>query len=95
MSLESQLLVLCHTDIGVIRLVGRGLLGQKVARNPFPLHPSGEHLLCGLFVRHIGTLLSKKVPKQKTCPISRKRVICDYLRLNYIAGKNVKFHVQR
>ena len=25
----------------------------------------------------------------------RKRVICDYLLLNYITGKNVKFHVQQ
>ena len=71
-------------------VLGRGLLSQKVARNPFSLHPSGEHLLCGLFVRHIGTLLPKKVPKQKTCPIPRKRVICDYLLLNYITGKKYK-----
>jgi hypothetical protein len=28
--------------------------------------------------RHIGTLLPKKVPKQKTCPILRKWVINDY-----------------
>ena len=72
--------------------IGRGPLGQKVARNPFllQLHPSGEHLLCGLFVRHIGTLLPKKFPKQKTCQIPRKRVICDYLLLNYITGKKCK-----
>ena len=68
-------------------VIGRGPLGQKVARNSFSLHPSGEHLLCGLFKRHIGTLLSKKVPKQKTYQIPRKRVICDYLLLNYITGK--------
>ena len=70
--------------------VGRGPLGQKVARNPFSLHSSGEHLLCGLFVRHIGTLSPKKVAKQKTCPIPRKRLICDYLLLNYITGKKCK-----
>ena len=28
-----------------------------------PLHPSREHLVCGLFKRHIGTLLLKEVPK--------------------------------
>ena len=80
---------------GLIYAIGRGPLGQKVARNLFSLHPSGKHLVCGLFKRHIGTLLPKEVPKQKTCPIPRKRVICDYLLLNYITGKNVKFLVQR
>ena len=45
------------------------------------LHRSGEHLVCGLFKRHIGTLLAKNVLKQKTCLIPRKRVICDYLLL--------------
>ena len=71
-------------------VLGCGLLGQKVGGNPFSLHPSEEHLLRGLFVRQIGTLLPKKVPKQKTCPIPRKRVICDYLLLNYITGKKCK-----
>ena len=74
--------------------IGCGPLGQKVAENPFLLHPSGEHLVCGLFKRHIGTLLPKKVPKQKTCPIPRKQVICDYLLLNYITGKKCKFQAK-
>ena len=63
--------------------LGRGPLGQKVAKNAFSWHPSGEHLVCGLFERHIATLRPKKVPKRKTCQILRKRVICDYLLLNY------------
>ena len=67
--------------------IGRGPLGQKVAKNAFSWHPSGEHLVCGLFERHIGTLPPKKVPKRKTCQILRKRVICDYLLLNYITAK--------
>ena len=71
----------CHLKRQFLRL-GRRLLGQKLPRNPFSWHPSGQHLVCGLFERHIGTLLPKKVPKQKTCPITRKRMICDYLLLN-------------
>ena len=65
-------------------------LGQKVAKNAFSWHPSGEHLVCGLFERHIGTCIAtKKVPKlkRKTCQILRKRVICDYLLLNCITAK--------
>ena len=73
-----------------IAVVGRGLLDQKVARNPFSLYPSREHLVCGLFKRHIAILLPKKVPKQKTCQILKKWVICDYLLLNYITGKKCK-----
>ena len=46
--------------------------------------PSGEHLVYGLFDRYIGILQPKKVPKQKTCQILRKRVICDYLLLKCI-----------
>ena len=67
--------------------VGRGPLGQKVAKNAFSWHSSGDHLVCGLFERHIGTLPPKKVPKRKTCQILRKRVICDYLLLNCITAK--------
>ena len=71
--------------------IGRGPLGQKVAKNAFSWHPSGEQLVYGLFERYIGILLPKKVPKRKTCQILRKRVICDYLLLNCITGKNSKF----
>ena len=39
--------------------------------------------------RYIGN--KKKVPKQKTRQILRKRVICDYLLLNCITGK--KFEI--
>ena len=46
-------------------LIGRGPLGQKVAKNAFSWHPSGEHMVCGLFERHIGTLPSKKFPSEK------------------------------
>ena len=63
--------------------LGLGPLGQKVAKNAFSWHPSGEHLVCGLFERHIGTLQPKKVPKRKTCQILRKRVIYYYLLLNF------------
>ena len=65
-------------------------LGHKVAKNAFSWHPFGEHLVCSLFERHIGTLPPKKVPKQKTCQILRKRVICDYLLLNCIAAKKIR-----
>jgi hypothetical protein len=41
-------------------------------------HPFGKYLVWGLFDRHIGTSLPKKVPKQKSCPIPRKWVINDY-----------------
>ena len=44
----------------------------------FLLNPSSEHLVCDSFERHMGTLLPKKVPKQKTCLIPSKRVISDY-----------------
>ena len=44
-----------------------------------------------LFERYIGILLPKKVPKQKTCQILRKRVICDYLLLKCITAK--KFEI--
>ena len=46
-------------------LVGRGPLRQKVAKNAFSWHPSGEHLVCGFFERHIGTLPPKKFPSEK------------------------------
>ena len=42
--------------------LGRGLLGQKVARNVFSWNPSEKHLVYNLFERHIGTLQPKKVP---------------------------------
>ena len=45
-------------------------------------HPCGEHLVYGLFKRHIGILLPEKVPKRKTCQILRKRGIFYYLLLN-------------
>ena len=68
--------------------LGRGQLGQKVAKNVFSWHPSGEHLVYGLFERYIGILLPKKVPN---CQILRKRVICDHLLLNCITAK--KFEI--
>ena len=68
-------------------LVGHGPLGQKVAKNVFSWHPSGEHLAYGLFERYIGILLPKKVPKRKTCQILGKRVIL----LNCITAK--KFEI--
>ena len=71
-------------------LLGRGPLGQKVAKNAFLWHPSGEHLVCGLFERHIGALPPKKFPKRKTCQILGKRVICDYLLLSCVTAKNVE-----
>ena len=52
-------------------------------------------MVCGLFKRNINTLLPKKVPKQKTPPLPRKWVICDYLLQNYITVKNVKFHIRQ
>ena len=36
--------------------VGRGLFGQKVARNVFSWHSSEKHLVYDLFEGHIGTL---------------------------------------
>ena len=54
-------------------------------------HPCGEHLVYGLFKRHIGILLPEKVPKRKTCQILRKRGIFDYLPLNCITVK--KFEI--
>ena len=60
-----------------------------VSKNYFiSWHPSEKHLVYGLFEGHIDTLLPKKVPKPKTCPILRKRLICHYLILNYITAKN-------
>ena len=52
--------------------IGRGSLGQKVAKNAFSWHPSGEHLVCDLFQRHIGILPAKNVPKQKNLPDTEK-----------------------
>ena len=81
---------ICFILYFVVCLIGRGPLGQKVAK----MHFRGIHLgnmVCGLFERHIGTLPPKKVPKRKTCQILRKRVICDYLRLNCITAK--KFEI--
>ena len=51
----------------ISRLIGRGPLGQKVAKNAFPWHPSRKHLVCGLFERHIGTVHchQKKFPSEK------------------------------
>ena len=50
-----------------ITIIGRGLVGQKVARNPFLSHPSGEQLVCGLVEKTytVGTLLPKKFPSKK------------------------------
>ena len=79
-----------HTLKGLL-ILGRGPLGQKVAKNAFSWHPSGEHLGYGLFERYIGILLPKKVPKRKTCQILRKRVICDYFLLNCYSEKKSKF----
>ena len=47
------------------------------------MHPSGEHLVCGLFKRHMGTLGQKKFPSKKLARYKKKRVICDYLLLNF------------
>ena len=47
-------------------------------------HLSEKHLVYGLFERLIGTLLPKKVPRPKTCPVPSKQLICDYLVLNCI-----------
>ena len=65
--------LLKYVKIINITIIGRGPLGKKVAKNAFSWHPSREHLVCGLFERHIGTLPPKKVPKRKTCQILRKR----------------------
>ena len=43
-----------------------------VGQNDFASwHPCGKYLVCGLFERHIGTLLPRKVPKQRMndCPL--------------------------
>ena len=37
------------------------------------LHPFGEHLVCCLFEKHIGTLLPKKVPEQKATRYQENR----------------------
>ena len=49
-------------------------------------HPSEKHLVYGLFERLIAKLLPEKVSKPKTCPIPRKRLICDYRVLNCITA---------
>ena len=67
--------------------IDRGLLAKRYFVS---WHPSGEHLVYGLFERHISILLPKKVPKQKTCQVLRKRVICDYLLLNCITAKKIE-----
>ena len=55
------------------KVLGRGPLGQKVVKNSFSWHPSGEHLVCSLVERHIGTLPPKKVPMQaKNLPYTEK-----------------------
>ena len=79
--------VVSYRYFGVWKGVGRGLLGQKVARNVFSWHPFEKHLVYGLFERHIGTLQPKKVLKPKTCPIPRKQPICRYLILNCITAR--------
>ena len=67
-------------------LVGRGLLGQKVARNVFSWHPSGRRLVCGLFEGHVGALLPNKGSQAKNLPDTEK--MTDYgLILNCIAAK--------
>ena len=45
--------------------IGRGPLSQKVAKNAFSWHQSGEHLVYSLFERYIGILLAKKFPSEK------------------------------
>ena len=40
--------------------------------------------VCGSHEKHIGTLLPKRFPKQKTCQVPRNWVICDYLVLQSI-----------
>ena len=57
----------------------------------FSWHPSGKHLVCGLFERNIGALPPKKVPKRKTCQILRKWVICDYfLLIKFYYSKKIR-----
>ena len=60
-------------------VIGRGAVGENYF---ISWHSSEKHLVYGLFERHIGTLLPKKVPKLKTCPMPRKRLICHYVILN-------------
>ena len=54
------------------KAIGRGPFGQKVAKNAFSWHPSGEHLVCGLFERHIGTLPVKISSQAKNLPGTEK-----------------------
>ena len=54
--------------------LGRGQLGQKVAKNVFSWHPSGKHLVYGLFERYIGILLPKlKSSQAKNLPDTEKK----------------------
>ena len=57
--------LLFYKSLSMFALLGRVSLGQKRARNGFSWNPSGEHLVCGLFERHIGTLPSKEFPSEK------------------------------
>ena len=75
------------------------VLCWKLANRPWAVgqnyfvswHPCGEHWVCGIFERHIGVLLPKKVPKRKTCQILTKWGIFYYLLLNCIIAK--KFEI--
>ena len=67
-----------------IKYIDRGLLAKIIS---FRCTHLGNTWFIGLFERHIGILLPKKVPKQKTCQVLRKRVICDCLLLNCITAK--------
>ena len=53
--------------------LGRGPLGQKVAKNVFSWHSSGEHLVYGLFERYIGIYIAaKKSSQAKNLPDTEK-----------------------
>ena len=72
--------------------LGRGLLGQKVSRNPFSLHPiwgtPGLRLICKTY-RYITT---KKVPKQKPAPRYQETgdLWLSTIKINYITGNHQK-----
>ena len=72
------------------------LRAWAIAQNYFvSWHLSEKHLVYAVFERKVEMLLPKKVPKQKTCQIPRKPVICNYVLLNITTAKNIKFGIQR
>ena len=83
----------------LIVLIARRLLRGKVARNLFSCswHLSGKHLACGIFERHVSTLiLPKKFPSKK--PEKTRYRETDYLQpfvKLYFSRNNVKFRIQQ